>query len=66
MATHVIKYEYKNGKSLKTPEVWCGRKLTPCSTTFQNAQHAALAVGGSMQPCKNCIKAIIKQLGEEL
>ena len=64
--THVIKYEYQDGVKLKTPEVWCGRAIKYPVFVFQGAQHIALSVGGSIQPCKDCIKAFIKQLEQEL
>jgi len=63
---HVIKYEYKDGKKLKYPTLWCGGAHRRLCFVFQDAQHVALAVGGSTAPCKNCIKAIIKQLEKEL
>lgn len=66
MSRHVIKYEYRDGKLLSKPVVWCGRKIKTCSPTFEDTQHVALAVGGSIQPCKSCIKAIIRQLSKEL
>jgi len=65
MSRHVIKYTHKDGKQLGIPEVWCGRKFN-ASWAFQDAQHVALSVGGSIAPCKNCIKAIIKELEKEL
>ena len=66
MPSHIIKYEYNDGVKLQVPEVWCGREIKYPSWLFQDAQHVALAVGSSMQPCKACIKAIIKQLEREL
>ena len=66
MSRHVIKFEYDDGKKLSVPILWCGRKSNGCDWYFQDAQHVALAVGGSIQPCKNCIKAIIKELEKEL
>ena len=66
MPKHVIKYEYKDGVKLTKPVLWCGREFKFNQFNFQDAQHVALAVGGSVQPCKACIKAIIKQLSEEL
>ena len=65
MAKHVIKYEYRDGEKLAQPTTWCGRKHDG-GWVFADAQHVALAVGGSIQPCKKCIKAIIKVLEEEL
>jgi len=62
---HVKKYEYKDGVRLVSPALWCGRQHNG-SSAFTDAQHVALAVGGSIQPCKNCIKAIIKELEKEL
>ena len=67
MSKHVIKYTHDDGKRLKIPLLWCGRKSNGHHEwAFQDAQHVALAVGGSVAPCKSCIKAIIKQLSEEL
>ena len=67
MSKHVIKYTHEDGVELVLPTLWCGRKsLGKGVWHFQDAQHVALAVGGSVQPCKGCIKAIIKQLNEEL
>lgn len=63
---HVIKYTHKDGVKLDTPNAWCGKKVNAFDFVFNDAQHVALAVGGSVAPCKNCIKAIIKQLSEEL
>ena len=66
MKAHVIKYEYNNGEKLPTPELWCGKEPAIAGFLFQDAQHIALASGGSIAPCKNCIKAIIKALSKEL
>jgi len=66
MANHVIKFQYKDGKKLAQPILWCERKSKWGQWYFQDAHHAALAVGGSIAPCKNCIKAIIKELSKEL
>ena len=66
MSKHVIKFEYDDGEKLEHPTLWCGRKSTGFEFEFKDAQHVALAVGGSIQPCKNCIKAIIKKLEKEL
>lgn len=66
MARHVIKYEYDEGSKLKFPISWCGKELKSREFKFLDAQHVALAAGGSVQPCKNCIKAIIKNLEKEL
>ncbi len=65
MPSHVIKYDHKDGVRLARPSTWCGRQ-THSSFAFLDAQHVALAVGGSIQPCKNCVKAIIKELEKEL
>ena len=65
MIRHVIKYEYKGGVKLRSPASWCGMELFS-DFAFQDAQHVALAAGGSIQPCKKCIKAIIKALESEL
>ncbi len=66
MAKHVRKYEYSDGKKLKNPTLWCGRESNGFDYEFADAQHVALAVGGSVSPCKNCIKAIIRELEKEL
>jgi len=67
MGKHVIKYEYRNGEFLTQPILWCGvDHQTSMEFTFKDAQHVALAVGGSMQPCKDCVKAIIEALSVEL
>jgi hypothetical protein len=65
MSRHIIKYRYDDGVKLTNPILWCGRK-SKHEWMFENADHAALSVEGSVQPCKNCIKAIIKQLEKEL
>lgn len=66
MAKHIIKLEHSDGVKLPKPILWCNRPSDKVSWYFQDAQHVALAVGGSIQPCKSCIKAIIKQLEIEL
>ena len=66
MSKHVIKYTHKDGEELRQEEYWCGRLRKSYQWRFTDAQHVALAVGGSAQPCKNCIKAIIKELNKEL
>ena len=66
MSRHIIKFEYDDGVKLEKPILWCGRKSSDFEWYFLNAQHAALSVGGSIAPCKNCIKAIIKELEKEL
>ena len=66
MSRHVIKFEYCDGVKLVLPEVWCGRKITGFDFMFNDAQHVALAAGGSIQPCKSCIEAIISELKKEL
>ncbi len=68
MTTHTIKYEYDDGKKLAPHKIiyWCGRKQGYERFNFMDAQHLALAVGGSIQPCKNCVKAIIRELKKEL
>ena len=67
MARHVIKFEYNDGKKLASPVLWCGRQSRGSSKWhFLDAQHVALSVGGSITPCKSCIRAIIRQLNKEL
>ena len=62
MKRHIIKFEYENGVKLSAPVVWCGRPATYSQWLFQDAQHAALSVNGEIEPCRNCVKAIIKEL----
>lgn len=66
MTTHVIKHDHDNGKKLKKPILWCGKEGSNLEFYFVDTHHAALSVGGSIQPCKNCLKAIIKELEKEL
>ena len=67
MAKHVIKYTHYDGKKLEVPLLWCGRESGGnLDWAVNDSQHVALAACGSVAPCKNCIKAIIKQLSEEL
>jgi len=67
MAKHVIKRTHnKVGEKLRQEVLWCGRLRNSWQWCFLDAQHVALAVGGSQQPCKSCIKAIIKELKKEL
>jgi len=66
MSSHVIKYDYEDGKKLINPILWCGQKHKHYMRCFTDAGHLSLSVGGSIQPCKNCVKAIIKKLQKEL
>ena len=67
MERHVIKLKYEDGVELARPIVWCGHpKITYEEWLFQDAQHVALSVGGSVEPCANCIKSIITELQKEL
>ena len=64
---HVIKYTHRDGKKLAVPIMWCDKEIdTNMEWCFLDAQHVALSVGGSNQPCKKCISAIIKTLEKEL
>lgn len=63
---HAVKLTHINGDELAKPVYWCGRFAKRFDWYFSDAQHLALSVGGSQQPCKNCIKAIIKELKKEL
>lgn len=65
MSVHTVKHDYKDGEKLTNPVSWCGKTLV-YEFHFLDTHHLALAVGGSHQPCKNCIKAIIKELEKEL
>lgn len=58
MSKHVIKHTHKDGEELRTPTLWCGRKYYNYNPAFLGVEHVALAAEGSVQPCKNCIKAI--------
>lgn len=66
MSKHVIKHTHEDGEELDVPTLWCGRKYNGFDWVFGDTHTVALAVGGSVQPCKNCIKAIIKELEKEL
>ena len=66
MEKHVIKLDHEDGVKLNQPIVWCGHPVTHRQWLFQDAQHVALSVGGSVEPCANCIKAIITELQKEL
>ena len=55
---HVIKYENK--------VYWCGESVNPFYWSFQDAQHVALSVGGSVVPCRVCLKAIVETLQKEI
>ena len=63
---HVIKYDHRDGHKLIQPEYWCGEVSKSTDWHFLDAQHVALSVGGSVQPCTRCIKSIISTLEEEL
>ena len=63
---HVIRYTHYDGGKLDVPILWCGMKGEPITWYFQDAQHAALSVEGSIAPCKKCLKVIIKQLEKGL
>ncbi len=45
---------------------YCGAKVTSFDWYFVDASHVIHSVGGSIPPCKKCIKAIIKELKKEL
>ena len=62
MKRHVIKFEYEDGNKVV---LWCGRGHDG-GWAFKDAGHVAIAVGGSVAPCKNCIKSIIKELEKEI
>lgn len=66
MSKHVIKHTHNNGERLEKPTLWCGRKYNGFDWVFQDTHHVALAVEGSIQPCKSCIKSIIRELEKEL
>lgn len=66
MSKHVVKYDHEDGKKLERPIAWCGISISPSVWHFTDTHHVALSAGGSIQPCKNCIKAIIKELEKEL
>jgi len=62
MKRHVIKFEYEDGNKVV---LWCGR-VHDGRWIFKDTGEVALAVGGSVAPCKNCIKSIIKELEKVL
>jgi hypothetical protein len=66
MPKHTLKLEYNDGEKLPKPISWCGKEMNSFDWCFQDAQHLALSSQGSIVPCKNCIRAIIKELQKEL
>ena len=66
MAAHTIKHTHEDGNKLESPIYWCGKKSNPYQWCFLDTHHLALSVGGSVAPCKNCVKAIIKTLNIEV
>lgn len=63
---HTAKETHDNGVELEKPIYWCDRVPQFPEWHFTGADHLAASVGGSIQPCKKCIKAIIKELKKEL
>jgi len=45
---------------------WCGNYVSKMEWHFVDVQHLVQSVGGSIQPCKKCVKMIIKELEKEL
>lgn len=66
MTAHITKEDHKDGEKLKLPLFWCGKESSGMEWHFVDTHHAALAVGGSVQPCKSCIRAIIREFNKEL
>ena len=66
MARCTIKTQAVDGLQVLNSEAWCGRVINPFDWAYKDAQHLALSVGGSVQPCEHCIEAIIKELQKEL
>lgn len=66
MARCTIKNQNTYGMQVLRSTSWCGRYLDFDEWAFEDAQHLALVGGGSVQPCKSCVKAIIKELEKEL
>ena len=60
------KETHRDGVELDAPVSWCGRNISKTDWAFTDTHHLALAVGGSVQPCKKCVAAIIKELSKEL
>ena len=66
MPKHITKNDYENGAKLDRPIVWCGRSVNIYDWRFLDTHHAALSVCGSVAPCKDCVKEIIKTFQKEL
>lgn len=66
MAKCTVKYGNIDGMQVFKSKSWCGRDLDFHEWAFQDAQHMALTAGGSIKPCKACVKSIIKELQKEL
>jgi len=66
---HTVKQMFAEGDGLPRPEYHCGRvgAVAPFNDFhFLDAGHLVRNVGGSIQPCKDCIRAIIRELNKEL
>ncbi|MGM5670077.1 hypothetical protein [Enterobacter cloacae] len=61
---HIIKFPLENNKK----ESWCGAVISPTEWAFEDAQHALLSIeqGSLVQPCKECLKAIVKVAQQEV
>ncbi len=66
MTAHITKHTHEDGKELEKLMFWCGRESNGCEWHFLDTHHAALAVGGSVQPCKSCVRAIVREFMKEL
>jgi len=62
---HVVRLVYRDGGA-KKPISWCGKELNSFDWVFVDVQHLVNSVGGSIAPCKCCIKEIQDHLNQEL
>ena len=62
----VKKYNSEKNGIVLSKTAWCGNELGSHAWAFSDAQHLALSVQGSVEPCRDCVKAIIKELEKEL
>lgn len=61
---HIIKFPLENNKK----DSWCGAVISPTEWALEDAQHALLSIeqGSLVQPCKECLKAIVKVAQQEV
>lgn len=68
MPAHAIRQTHDDGKPLKRPVYWCGRKRPYPQFEFTDAQHMLNAVrqGTGIRPCRACLRAMKRVIDHEL